>query len=395
MKVAVLVTDGEQRASLAIVRSLGRAGHHVYVCSTRRRSVAGVSRFAKAEAKVASALHDPNRFVEDVKALVRRWKIQVIVPQSDPSLEALLPIRHDLAGAIIPFAKTESYSGLSDKARVLEVARELGIAIPKQRRVERREDLVASASALSYPLVLKPSRSVRTLSRRRAKLDVSHAADAIVLARRQRDLDDTAFPLLLQERIIGPGRGVFLLVWEGRTLAIFSHERIREKPPSGGVSVYTKSVPADPQLVEQCEALLRQFDWCGALMVEFKIDARSGVPYLMEVNARFWATLQLAIDAGVDFPALLVAAALGEPPQPVREYRAGARLRWFWGDVDNLITRLIRSRRELALPPGTPGRLGAIRDFVITTLRLEPDAVLRSHDPKPFLLETFDWLRRR
>jgi hypothetical protein len=63
--------------------------------------------------------------------------------------------------------------------------------------------------------------------------------------------------------------------------------------------------------------------------------------------------------------------------------------------VDNLITRLIRSPRHLALPPGTPGRLGAIRDFVGTTLRGERDAVLRWSDPKPFLRETIAWLRRQ
>ena len=45
---AVLVTDGEQRAALAIVRSLGRAGHDVYVCSSRHRSLAGASRYARA-----------------------------------------------------------------------------------------------------------------------------------------------------------------------------------------------------------------------------------------------------------------------------------------------------------------------------------------------------------
>jgi hypothetical protein len=33
----VLVTDGEQRAALAIVRSLGRAGHRVHVTSRAGR----------------------------------------------------------------------------------------------------------------------------------------------------------------------------------------------------------------------------------------------------------------------------------------------------------------------------------------------------------------------
>ncbi len=61
-------------------------------------------------------------------------------------------------------------------------------------------------------------------------------------------------------------------------------------------------------------------------MVEFKADARTGTPYLMEINGRFWGSLQLAIDAGVDFPAILVAAALGAPipPRSPRSARASA-----------------------------------------------------------------------
>ena len=42
-------------------------------------------------------------------------------------------------------------------------------------------------------------------------------------------------------------------------------------------------------------------------MVEFKLDARDGVAKLMEINGRFWGSLQLAVDAGVDFPAILSA----------------------------------------------------------------------------------------
>ena len=50
-------------------------------------------------------------------------------------------------------------------------------------------------------------------------------------------------------------------------------------------------------------------------MLELKVDAATGVPYVMEVNGRFWGSLQLAVDAGVDFPVLLVRRALGLPTQ--------------------------------------------------------------------------------
>lgn len=74
-------------------------------------------------------------------------------------------------------------------------------------------------------------------------------------------------------------------------------------------------------------------------MVEFKV-AEDGTPYLMEINTRFWGSLQLAIDAGVDFPYLLYQLACGEKPEPVVRYKSGIRLRWLLGDLDSLYLTL-------------------------------------------------------
>jgi len=78
-------------------------------------------------------------------------------------------------------------------------------------------------------------------------------------------------------------------------------------------------------------------------MVEFKV-APDGTPYLMEINTRFWGSLQLAIDAGVDFPWLLYQLASGITPDPIPEYNVGVRLRWLLGDLDSLYLTL-RDRR--------------------------------------------------
>ena len=80
-------------------------------------------------------------------------------------------------------------------------------------------------------------------------------------------------------------------------------------------------------------------------MVEFKQDERDGLPKLMEINGRFWGSLQLAIDAGVDFPALLLQPPDALPSTPL-PYRVGVRNRWFWGDVDSLLVSAVRRLRR-------------------------------------------------
>lgn len=394
----VLVTDGEQRAALAVVRSLGRAGHRVDVCSPRRHSLAGVSRYASAHHTVAEPLSAPESFVDAVARIVRERAIELVIPVAEPALFALLPARHRLGGARIPFPVADAVRRLHDKREVLATASALGIAVPGQRVVEDPSGRGAlRLEDLSYPVVVKPTRSVveRRDGERRLRMQVRHAADRAALEAELERAPAEAYPLLVQQRVVGPGVGVFLLLWGGEVLASFSHRRIREKPPSGGESVYRESRPVDPGLLERSRTLLERFEWSGVAMVEYKCDAATGTPYLMEINGRFWGSLQLAVDAGVDFPALLVAAAQGEPVRPVHSFRTGVRSRWWWGDVDHLLARLRRSPAELALPPGEPGRLAALREFLSLWRPGDRSEVFRFSDPIPSIRESIGWFSGR
>ena len=227
------------------------------------------------------------------------------------------------------------------------------------------------------------------------QVGVRYAASAAELERVLESYDPAAFPVLAQQRITGPGIGVFLLRWNGEILAAFAHRRLREKPPSGGVSVYRESAALDPALLERSRRLLESFDWSGVAMIEYKLDQATGTPYLMEINGRFWGSLQLAIDAGVDFPELLLRAAAGDPAPPVLSWRLGVRSRWWWGDVDQLIARLRHSSARLNLPPGEPGRIGALARFLLLWRPGDRSEIFRLGDPRPFLRETADWIRRR
>jgi predicted ATP-grasp superfamily ATP-dependent carboligase len=391
----VVVTDGHDRAALAVVRSLGRAGYRVAVCAQRPRSLAGASRYAAAAIATPDALADPAGFAAAVQQFARAQGATIILPIADASLLALLGDERS-AEFVIPFPPLERWRAVADKARVLVAATEQGIAVPASVELSSTRAAADQLGALPFPIVLKPHRSVIDESGVRAKVGVRHAATADAARHALADLPPGAFPVMAQERIWGPGVGVFVLLWEGRLLAACAHQRLREKPPAGGVSVYRESVALDPDLLRRSVALLRSFDWNGVAMLEFKRRASDGTPFLMEINGRFWGSLQLAVDAGVDFPRLLVEAATGRVPQPVLTYQTGVRSRWWWGDVDHLLLRLLRSRAALDLPPDAPGggRVRALWEF-LRMRRGDRNEVLRRDDPRPFIRETLDWLQGR
>lgn len=156
--------------------------------------------------------------------------------------------------------------------------------------------------------------------------------------------------------------------------------------------MYRKSAELDAKVQETAEAVLKAFEWHGVAMVEFKEDARTGELYLMEVNGRFWGSLQLAIDAGVDFPKILAECFTNGVPLTPQPYRVGVRSRWLWGDFDHLLGVLRMSSAERKRYPALKSRLGTLVRFLLPWRPGDRWEVLRISDPKPFLRESRQWI---
>ena len=384
----VLVTDGETRAALACVRSLAACGHTVHVAATGPRSLAAASRYSSGGHAVGDPNSDPRGFAERLVRVAAGVGADLILPVTEVSL-----------GSIYAFNVTDecrvacperiAYEAAVDKHELLQRAAPLGLSAPRSRLFEDPALLTALPEPFQLPVVLKARRS-RFLSGERwvaGEVRIVRSTDELQHAR---SAPGFSGGVLLQEFIPGRGEGVFLLTDHGRPLARFAHRRIREKPPWGGVSVLSEAIAPDPELLAGSERLLAELAFTGVAMVEFR-RAPAGPAYLMEVNPRLWGSLQLAIDAGVDFPSLLVALHLGAPIAPAQA-RLGTRTRWLLGDVDHLLICLRRPelRRQLGL--GIPALL---REFVRSFFDGSRLEVLRRDDWRPFLHELREWVRRR
>jgi predicted ATP-grasp superfamily ATP-dependent carboligase len=389
----VLVLDGEQRAALAAVRSLGKWGCTVHVGSSVPKSLAGGSRFAASEALLPDPLAGSDAFASAVRRLIEGRRGTVILPVAEASTLALLERQELLAGASIPTSDLAHFLRASDKAAVLTLAKGLGIDVPSQWTIPTDTQSEAGIAADQFPVVVKPSRSVVGPEGNRHKENVAFADSPQQLEKVLAQIGTRGGPLLVQQRVEGPGLGVFLLRWGGEVVASFAHRRIREKPPSGGVSVCCESVALPPALLAQSASLLEALDWNGVAMIEYKHDTRSGRNYLMEINPRFWGSLQLAIDAGVDFPWYLMQLALGRRIAPVHQWRVGVRSRWMLGEIDHLIARLRRSRAELNLPDDAPGVLRTAASVLTPWRPRQRNDVMRISDPLPSLREAAAWFR--
>lgn len=385
---SVLITDPDQRAALAATRSLVRAGYRVLTFGPSR-GLAGRSRGVHGHV-MSSLVNRPT--TQDLQsrflAAIEEHGIDAVFPITDASCRWILPLGGQPSFQVIG-PSAEAYERASNKALLVELAGRLGISTPRQVELESwNGDLVECPWV--GDTVVKPSRSTAVIDGRIEKFGVQYASGLTELNEVLRRLPSAVFPLLLQERCMGEGAGVFLLRAQRQTFMAFGHRRIREKPPSGGVSTCREAIAPPVALVAQCEGLLDALAYEGPAMVEFKRDRATGRWVLMEINARLWGSVQLAIDAGVDFPLATLQWALGESIAPTRA-RANVRTTWELGEIDHAIALLRGSASSLHLPSGTPvGWRAAIRALADRSLNERPE-VFRLRDPWPAFFEYATW----
>ena len=361
----VLVLDGQTNQALACVRSLGRAGGEVFVAATRRRPLAGWSRFSRGRFRLGG--ETPAAF-----AAMRRWAIgrgvTLVLPLTERScvLCNLDRAAWESAGITVGAATPELLGLAFDKARTFDGAERAGVAIPPTRLPGSLEEARLAADEVGYPCVVK-SRFSNTWDGTRFLPDPGTSyvrlpgeLDAAIAAHRQ----GGHWPLI-QGFVPGQGKGVFALFDSGHPVAWFAHERLRDVRPSGSGSSLRRSAPLDPRLLQPAERLLAAMGWHGPAMVEFRDD---GVhpPALMEVNGRFWGSLELTVSAGADFPRWWVAILRGQPVERRTSYATGVTVRWVWGDVKRFLYILAGA------PPGYPGRYPTVLQGLQELLGRQP-----------------------
>ncbi|MBB3108747.1 putative ATP-grasp superfamily ATP-dependent carboligase [Paenibacillus phyllosphaerae] len=319
----VLVTDALLRKSLAAVRSLGRSGYPVTVAESTRFTPAGFSRYCGERWISPSPVDSPDDYAEWLIGRAKKQPGLVLMPMDEASVRIVLEQERELA----PFSwmlqpSLASFRLAADKYETARAAESLGMACPKTVRPSAEAELLTFAKDNGFPLVVKPlhssgSRGIRIVENEAAL----RAAYAQVTA-------DFGEPPMIQQ-YIPPGErldAALLIDSEGRTAASFVQREVRHYPVKIGPSTVQESIEA-PELVEQAETLLRKLGWRGIAEVEWMRDPRDGELKLMEINPRYWNSLHLAIQSGVDFPLLHVRLALGERVEPVRRYRIGQMTR--------------------------------------------------------------------
>lgn len=372
----VFITDGAERTSLAIARSLGGKGIEVHCGESYRHSTAALSKYCKKSFVYSDPQQSCGAFIRELADILKDGGYDALYSSREVTT---IPISYHKKMleqyARVPYPDYGTILMTHDKARTFRAAQECGVPIPETHFASSLEELEGLLDRVKYPAVVKSSQKTSWVNGVPRMLKVTGKnyvknGEELMNTAREIYVKSGRMPLV-QEFIEGEGYGVEVLFNRGEPRALFMHRRLREYPVTGGASTLRESV-YDEQMKEAALTLMKRLNWHGVAMVEFKLDRNDGRPKLMEVNGRFWGSLPLSIAAGVDFPYLLHEMTMKGDVAPVFNYRLGVKSRWLIpGDMLWLAASL----------KSGGGRVKALRAFMDT--RGIYDDILSASDPMP------------
>jgi carbamoyl-phosphate synthase large subunit len=305
---AVLFTCAGQRVD--IVSAFGRAG--ATTIATDINPLAPALYHAHRYALVGR-IDDPD-YVPQLRRLVDRHDVKLVVPLTDLDQELLARRREELKPALVLLPEADVVSAMADKYRAHEAFVDRGIGSPE---TWLPADLPEEPA---FPLLVKArngfgSRHIFRCANR-AELDFH--------------LVRTPVDSMVQAVCTGEEFSVDVFCdFDGNCLNAIPRTMIESK---GGESIKGMTI-ADPDLIELGRSVAEALPLAGPANVQCFREA-DGRLLVTDVNPRFGGAFPLPLAAGSRYPELALALANGERPEPsVGEFRAGVVMTRFFSDL--------------------------------------------------------------
>lgn len=353
----VLVLDAGLRQSLVTIRSLGRRGLRVAALEVIHKVPAFSSRWCQ-QRIICPAEEGTEQYLEFLKQVLTATGARVLITSSDGTVALIRQHREQIEQQVhIALAREPALGIAVNKDQTLEIARRLGLAIPRGMSISRVSEVEAALREIGLPAVIKPAESWMESEDERSRFLAQLVTTPTEARRAVEELTVLGGSVLYQQFLTGRREGVNLLYANGQVYGRFAQWAKRTDPPLGGSSVLRQSIEIPGDIGEPSERLVREIGLEGYSEVEFRRDS-DGIPYLMEINPRLSASIELAVRSGIDFPYLIYQWASGEPINEVKSYHIGGWMRYLGGDIATTAAAIKERGRPGVTPP-----LRSILDF--------------------------------
>jgi predicted ATP-grasp superfamily ATP-dependent carboligase len=305
--ISILIPDGENLMTIRVIQCLSQIrGIKIYVLSTRKYATIRFSRF------VTKFIYRPENnnvsdWVAHINNVTEKYSIDVIMPVFETGIRKLVENRNLLiyASKVLIPKTPEQFEIARNKWLLYLQLEKIGVPSPKSYdliggKLDSKELL-----KLNFPALIKPKWELQGGGKGIRKLSNLRDLENFQRINKHKDY------FFIQEYNKGKDLGCNVLCKDGEILAysiqlgtLFQDQEF--KPQIGLEMIQEDSV------YKATQKLMKSLKWTGVAHIDFLYDQDKREFFVLEINPRYWLTLQASIISGVNFPWLYCLAVLGE-----------------------------------------------------------------------------------
>lgn len=370
---AAIVVSSGMSSDVAAVRSLGRRGIPIVSVGFDSSEPVHHSKYTTKSKIVDNPSDNYQQFVAALLELAAREDVHTMIPLNGFGIHSLINHMSEFKKHLeLPLVDPEQYEMVRDRKQLFDVASSVGLSVPSQVSIE-------DANNSDKPVVAKPR---YTVTERDNSLQYPEVRIINKSISKSKLVEHMGHMPLIQEFVSnGSEFGYFAVFDHGEPVVKFQHKRIRSTRYSGGASVYRESTYIS-ELEQKGEKLLRKLNWHGPAMVEFRRDPETSEFYLMEINPRFWGSLVLGIEAGVDFPYVYYQLSNNQK-MGISHYNTDVKSSYLRGELQHLYSVALEDSKKHVSKPSLSS---TIINQLSTVPRSQHD-MFDLDDPIPFFAD--------
>lgn len=207
-------------------------------------------------------------YMDKIKATVRKYSVDVVIPMSEPELAATRPFSELAPGVKWITAGDRAVVAGLDKLKTMRTLAALGIPVPWTKPV-------SEGRPIAYPCILKN----RSGSGSRTVFTVANNEEVDYLVKRYPDA-------IFQELLEPAEREVTCAVYRRRDGQVSSLLMLRRL--TGGFTGWAKVIK-DDETSRMCEVIAKGLDLHGSMNIQLRITDKG--PRVFEINPRFSSTV--------------------------------------------------------------------------------------------------------
>ncbi|MEM5564630.1 ATP-grasp domain-containing protein [Psychroserpens sp. AS72] len=298
----VLIPDGDSTWALSVMQCLSQVeGYNIFVLSNKKRTATKYSKFTSYY-KFYNRPDDED-WVDVINSEIEKHSITVVLPIAERELLFFINNGAKISSSarIIPLPNSKNFELAIDKKKLSDFANLHSLPHPNSFFITSETDTQDVLSKIQFPILVKP-------------LDLK-GGDGILKVNSKEKFESHIKkenrPIFIQEFIEGYDIDCSVLCQNGDVLSYTI-----QKGNLKGHNTFAPQLAFDflqnDEVLNVAKLTMSKLNWSGIAHLDLRYDAKTKDYKLIEINARFWGSVEGSMFAGVNFPQKAVQLALNQ-----------------------------------------------------------------------------------